>query len=127
MPFRIRVVDNGRLVLVRATGPADERDWEKLLAAPACGRSPPPDLLIDLRQRRDLPSTEMVRSVMSRLAERTEGFRTVALVVRPGAQFGVARIASTFAGLEGATVEAFLQAREALDWIRARGATLPAS
>lgn len=106
-------------MLVRAEGPASAADWEALGDSPLL-----PDggekaaLLIDLTHRESLPDGEVIdraTDVLVRLAPR---LRAVAMLARPGAQFGCARMVDSVAGLRvGLRAAVFSDEQEARRWL----------
>lgn len=84
MPFHRRVIDQGRIILLRAVGPADLEDWYALLQDPDLPRKAPrAGLLVDLRRRQSLPSAAGAREVGERLAQLASGpFVAAAILAR---------------------------------------------
>lgn len=117
--FHVRVVERGRIVLVRALGPAEPEDWFTLAERPDLpDRSRGFGLLIDLRRRETLPSGEQARSIGRRLAKvAASRFAAVALVARPGAQFGLARAVDLLTQLEGMPAATFTDMALARAWL----------
>lgn len=119
MAFHARVIEHGAVVLIRAVGPANNDDWFALVerfgnGAEGSGRG----LLVDLRRRDTLPTTEEARGIGIELARvASVHFRAMALVVRPGAQFGLARMADQLAGLHGLIAASFNDLSAARDWL----------
>ncbi len=130
MPFHVRIVERGRVVLARGLGPADPADWYALSTHPGL-----PDrrrgfgLLVDLRRRETLPTPEQAREVGRRLTGvAASHFVAVALIARPGAQFGLARSVDLLTQLEGGMPAAtFHDVRPAWDWLRGNLSRFPPS
>ncbi len=121
MPFKVRLIEQGAVLLVRAVGVAEPRDWFDLAdRARMDGRSPR-GLIIDLRRRETLPSADQARETGSGLAGvAVHRFDAIALVARPGAQFGLARMVALLTELEELSTAAFQEPKPALEWIRQR-------
>ncbi len=121
MPFDIRLSQSDRIVVVHATGSANLEDWYGLQDHPdvqAAGGSL--GLLIDVRPRDDVPSPELARRTGRELVRiAASRFSAVALVARPGAQFGSARVVDQLAG-EDLPVRSFTELEPARDWLVAR-------
>jgi hypothetical protein len=121
MPFHVRIVEPGRVVLVRGLGPATTDDWFALAAHPGLpDRRAGYGLIVDLRRRETLPTPEEAREVGRRLTGVAwSHFVAVALVARPGAQFGLARSVDLLTQLEGGLPTAtFVEMRAAWEWLR---------
>lgn len=118
MPFRIRGVDDGRILLVVATGSAQYQDWLALLRREDL-RTRRSSLLIDLRRRADLPSLTTARNVGADLASAATRLSAVAMVAQPGAQYGLSRMANALAEGGGLAIRTFNDLREAYEWLRA--------
>lgn len=75
-------------------------------------------VLLDLRDVRFLPTTPEAEALADELSSSDAlGRHAVALVVQPGAQYGVARMVCTLAELRGGRVKAFTDDRAAVDWL----------
>jgi hypothetical protein len=83
-------------------------------AAPAPGAS----VLIDIRDLTELPSRGEAGAIADGLATvQVVGGHRMAILARAGAQFGVARMVSSLAELRGASLGAFTEEGEALQWL----------
>lgn len=119
MSFQYRAIEDGRVLLVRATGEADPADWLNLPEEAAviidqdrcCG------ILIDLRRQTTLPSSTTARAIGRELGPLAGRFGGVALVAKPGAQFGLARMTELIATLHDVPVVTFGCPRQALRWV----------
>lgn len=116
MPFHARPIECGRVLLVRATGPAERADWDRLLRARVGEEWT--GLIVDLRRRETLPPGAVALLIGRDLAQLAPRLSAIALVARPGAQFGLTRMAGTMAGDSGGAARSFHDLREALEWVR---------
>lgn len=121
MPFHARIMERDRIILIRGLGPARTEDWLELADRPDL-----PDheqgfgLLVDLRRRQTLPTASQARETGRRLAGiAASHFAAVALIARPGAQFGLARSVDLLTQLEGLPAGTFHELRSACDWLTA--------
>ncbi len=122
MPFQVRIIERGAILLVRAVGGANPDDWYGLADHPDLARpGAPRGLLVDLRRRQTLPTAAQARETGRGLADvALERFDAVALVARPGAQFGLARMVALLNEIEALSTAAFQEPRPALVWLRER-------
>lgn len=75
-------------------------------------------VLLDLRDMRFLLTTPEAEALADELSSADAlGRHSVALVAQMGVQYGVARMVCTLAELRGGRVKAFMDDREAVDWL----------
>lgn len=120
MPFHTRLVDEGRIILVRATGLARVEDWSHLQRSAYPNPERVRGMIVDLRRRTSLPSADVARDVGSRLSHFAAPISAIAMVARPGAQYGLTRIVDAIAELDDIAIESFTELREAYEWLRGR-------
>jgi hypothetical protein len=126
--YSCRVVAGGSLVVARAQTTGDVEALPQLTdeVRRANGVTPGFCTLVDLRRRADLPSARAARQLAEALvAANGKAGRRVALVARPGAQYGIVRITETLARLEGADVRVFTAGDDAMDWLREEDMSSP--
>lgn len=111
MPLQISRLDGRRVTHVRVTDPAAHSDWARLNEDVAPGKRLA--LLADVRDRKSLPTSEEARQQAS-LA--TDWF-AVAIVARPGGQYGMARVMATIAEDRGTPVRVFTDMDQAREWL----------
>ena len=117
MPFHYRFIHNNQVVLIRALGTASVEDWEGLATLPFPEAAAEPCLLIDLRPRMDLPTGAVAREIGRAMHRTAARFCAIALVARPGAQYGLARSAELLSDLRQKEIQTFLDLRSAWNWL----------
>lgn len=114
MPLEIRPDDDGRILHVLATGAGEAAEWIELTEAQALdGDTRRFGLLMDVRPRESLPDEEGARALGALMSR----WGAVAIVSRPGAQFGVARTVDIIGELGGTRVQSFTELNEARTWL----------
>lgn len=116
MPFKVRPIHHGRILLVRATGAADAADWTRLIASPAL-QIARFGVIIDLRRRHPLPTSEVALSIGRDLTRLAKAVPAVAIVAREGVQFGLTRMVDNMAESGGLSTRSFLTLRDAYVWV----------
>lgn len=94
-------------------------DVAAIVARPGSAAPPPGTcLLIDIRERAELPNRVEAGAIADALAnvQVVRGYR-IAILAQSGAQFGIARMVSALAELRGASLGAFTDEHDALAWL----------
>lgn len=114
MPLEIRHESDGRVIHATATGPAQVSEWAELTRSEREVRDiSRVALLVDIRPRETLPRGPEALSVREQLRQ----WGAVAIVTRPGAQFGIGRMVDS-AGEDGGTpARSFTDLDEARRWL----------
>lgn len=122
MPFSIERWQDTDIVVVRASGEIAAADHDEMLRAlaNACQIRASTRVVLDLSDVEYVPSAEEARAL-------AESFVTLArprqclmaLVARPGAQYGVARMIETLSSIRNVTAAAFSSLDEAAAWMHA--------
>jgi hypothetical protein len=124
VPFELRVVPGESLARIRAWG---KEDFQSTLAgmratAQDSRLDPGMPILMDARELDYLATPPEVSNFAAPDAmPALFGKHRLAIVVRRGTQFGVARVFAAKAEAAGATVEVFVEEKLALDWLRSGG------
>lgn len=121
MPFELKVVPGASLARIRAWGKEDFRSTLAGMRATAEDPRLPPDMpiLMDARELDYLATPPEVSNFAAPDAmPALFGKHRLAIVVRRGAQFGVARVFAAKAEAAGAVVEVFAEEKLALAWLK---------
>ena len=130
MPFTYQIEDNGTIVHIVGVDRGDLPSARATLAnfMADAQLSSTFGLLIDVRPLRNMPSMEEAESLSTLgRAARPKREHCAALVVKPGLQYGVARIIQALAELKGARISVFTDDAAALEWVRGQLPAVPSS
>ncbi len=120
MPFAIEVWPERRRAVVRCDEPTRLECCRSVIRdlAREPGFRPEFTVLADLREIVWVPAMDETRVVADLLHDHRDDYRSrIALVVRPGVRYGVARMLATLAHLRGLDMEAFTELEDARLWL----------
>jgi hypothetical protein len=121
MPFSYRLRFEGRVVHVTGVGEGSVATGASTSAAFRSdpGLRPPFGLLVDVRALSNLPSVAEARSLVELSRSQEEPMeRCAVLLVRPGVQYGMARMIQILSEMRGAVIRILTDETEALRWLR---------
>lgn len=120
MPFSIERWRDSDIIVVRGSGEVAVADNDAMLRAlrTACEVRPSSRVILDLSSVDYIPTPAEARTLAENLAALAKPRQCLmAVVARPGAQYGVARMIETLSSIQNVTAAAFASVDEAVAWM----------
>lgn len=121
MPYSIESLQGSDVVLVRASGAvtASETDDLRFALAQACQMRASSRVVLDIAAVDYIPSAAQARALAQAIASLARRSKClVAIVAKPGAQYGVARMISAMSEVDDVSAAAYPSVDEAIAWVR---------